>query len=128
MKRVAIAGAVGLAIVGTLTAGTASAAPHGVGISTYPIPDNTGTVYNIGCWTSFSPGAPHGAPMTQFYANCGQNIDWVCPAVTVNGVQTVYTGVAELPGGYDGLADSSDTAVWFYPATIPNGIYTTVFC
>ena len=86
------------------------------------------TVYNVGCWTTFVPGNPGGGPMTQYYANCASYPVTVCPAVrTASGLQ-VYRASAWYLGSYDGLADSSDTAVWSYAATIPGGQYTTVFC
>ncbi len=66
--------------------------------------------------------------MTQYYANCEHRAVTVCPAVDVNGSRTVYYGAAASLGSYDGLADDSDTAVWDYGATIPNGQHMTVFC
>lgn len=86
------------------------------------------TVYKVGCWTTFAPPAPRGGAMTQYYANCAPESVTVCPAVDVNGVRTTYYNVAAHLGPYTGLADDSDTAVWYYQATIPNGMYTTVYC
>ncbi|MDG4830088.1 hypothetical protein O7627_12350 [Solwaraspora sp. WMMD1047] len=92
--------------------------------------DRSGTqvIYDVGCWTTFRPPAPGGAPMTHYYANCANTWVIVCPAVTVNGVQTVYYNVWKALGPYPGVADHTNTAVWYYAATIPNGNYTTVFC
>jgi hypothetical protein len=86
------------------------------------------TVYDVGCWTTFRPPAPHGAPMYHYYANCLSQWVVVCPAVDVNGVRTVYYDKYAVLGPYTGVADDTDTAVWYYAATIPNGLYTTVYC
>ncbi|GAA4475394.1 hypothetical protein GCM10023170_098500 [Phytohabitans houttuyneae] len=88
----------------------------------------TQVIYDVGCWTTFRPPAPGGAPMTHYYANCANTWDIVCPAVYVNGVPTVYDRAWQVVGPYPGVADDTNTAVWYYGATIPNGIYTTVFC
>jgi hypothetical protein len=113
----------------------AAASVQGVSKSVQPIRTSNGTgtsttnvIYNVGCWTTFIPNAPHGAPMTQYYANCSSAWVIVCPAVDVNGVRIVYGGLWALLAPYTGMADDTDTTFWSYSATIPNGNYTTVFC
>jgi hypothetical protein len=66
--------------------------------------------------------------MYHYYANCLSQWVVVCPAVDVNGVRTVYYDKYAVLGPYTGVADDTDTAVWYYAATIPNGLYTTVYC
>lgn len=115
ITRTLIGATAGLALATTMGAGLASAAP-------------AVTVYNVPCWTSFNPTNPHGAAMTQYYANCDSGPVTVCPAVTVNDKFTIFTTLRRPIGKYDLEADSTDTAVWPYSDTIPNGLYTTVFC
>jgi hypothetical protein len=131
VKRTMIAAALGAAAVGTISAGSASAATSS-GVASHAAPAviaKPATIYNVPCWTTFAPPNPNGAAMTQYYANCSNSAATVCPAVIDNnGNETIYVSAAAYVGPYDGIADDSDTAVWYYQATIPGDHYTTVFC
>ncbi|MEU7168901.1 hypothetical protein AB0A70_30345 [Streptomyces morookaense] len=116
-----LAAALGIVLAGATSATAATSRPA----EESSVPR---TIYNVGCWTTFVPNAPGGAPMTHYYANCDNHAVTVCPAVDFNGTRTVYYGSAVRLGAYDGVADDTDTAVWNYASTIPNGQYTTVFC
>ena len=131
VKRTLIAAALGAAAFGTIGAGPASAASaSGAASHTTPaLVARPATIYNIPCWTTFVPPSPNGAPMTQYYANCSSVAAFVCPAVIDgSGTETVFDSAAVLVGPYDGIADDSDTAIWYYGATVPGDHYTTVFC
>jgi hypothetical protein len=73
------------------------------------------------CSTSFNPGAPQGAPMHQYYWNCGSSSESVCPAHIIQGaVHVDWWSIADLnPGQW---------VDWYWPATERNTSYTTVFC
>ncbi|MFC4036079.1 hypothetical protein ACFO3J_32155 [Streptomyces polygonati] len=73
------------------------------------------------CWTSFDPPAPHGAPMYQYYLNCGSATVTVCSVYIAPNGQLFQAGgpVTVKPTYY---------AWWYINPTEVTGRYTTAFC
>jgi hypothetical protein len=124
LNRVVVAAALGVVAIGTVGIGSAAASTAPAGAAAVARP---ATVYPVPCWTSFAPVNPNGGPMIQYYANCSNTFVRVCPEEIINGQPDVVPTDTNL-GPYDGIADSSDTAVWDWTSTIPGAHYTTVFC
>jgi hypothetical protein len=89
---------------------------------------STKVIYDVGCWTTFRPPSPGGGPLTHYYANCLNQWVTVCPAVDLPSGRTIYYDTAWTLAPYPGVANETNTAVWYYGSTYPNGMYTTVYC
>lgn len=89
---------------------------------------STQVIYDVGCWTTFRPPAPGGGPLTHYYANCLNQWVTVCPAVDLPSGRITYYNNWWTLAPYPGVANETNTAVWTYSATYPNGMYTTVYC
>ncbi|QIS11154.1 hypothetical protein [Nocardia arthritidis] len=132
IKRLWSGAAVLAAAIG-ITVATAASAAAGVTDPLDPrvLPHSAPTngVYAIGCWTTFAPPSPQGGRLVHYYANCAAGGVRVCPAVDYQGHRTIYSQEATSTGGYDGVADGSDTVEWVYNETLPaDAAYTTVSC
>jgi len=124
LNRVVVVAALGVAALGTVGIGSAAATTAQANAAAVAGP---AVVYPVPCWTSFAPNNPNGGPMIQYYANCSNTSVQVCPEEIINGRPDVVPAPVDL-GPYDGVADSSDTAVWNWTSTTPGAHYTTVFC
>lgn len=116
-----LAAVLGLALSGATTA-TAAASDSETALSARFAPTAVQVVHpSLACNTTFVPSAPHGAPMDQYWNNCGTSTKTVCPALITSSGTTVYSAKwATVAPGY--------VAHWYYSSTVKTGQYTTVYC
>lgn len=117
-----LAAVLGLAFAGATSAtATVASRPGPVPSQLAPIAKQVVPLASIPCNTTFTPSAPHGAPMTQLYHNCANYTKTVCPSLTTSAGTTTWWDQAQTayPGG---------VVSWYYSSTVTSGQYTTVYC
>jgi hypothetical protein len=102
--------------------------PYWVNVTQYagefPFPRNS-------CYTLFTPAAPHGMPLDQWYVNCAYGTFMtVCPGYKMynTGDPYIYYDRYFQLGYYTGAPSWSDAAHWHYAATISTATYSTYYC